>query len=90
MDDSQNNDAEWKKPDKRVYVAWLHLHKYLGDASEFLVTENTSAVALGWGGQEAGTTNGQEETFGSDEYVYYLHGSDGFTDVYVCVCVKTY
>lgn len=54
------------------------------------MTENTSAVALGWGGQEAGTTNGQEETFGSDEYVHYLHGSDGFTDVYACVCVKTY
>ena len=32
-DESQNNYAEWKKPDKRVYTAWFFWYKSFKNAN---------------------------------------------------------
>ena len=46
MDKSQNNYAEWKEPDKRIYPVLFHLNNILGNPNKSLVESKSVAQGL--------------------------------------------
>ena len=87
VDESQNNDAEWKKSDKWAYSVWFHLYKILKSASSAILTESRTAAAWDQGSGEElgeGITKRHEDTPRHDEYVPYLDYSDSFKGVHIC------
>ena len=85
MDESQNNHAEWKKPEqrKRVHRVWFHLYKILENAS-YIDWEQLRGC-LGWGrtwrsrGKEFRRVGGHCGGWG---YIHYLGSYDSFLRIY--------
>ena len=84
--DESQNDAEWKKPDRKENI----LYKFMKNSRKYhsLVTENRAMVAregYRWGKRvlmrgeiRGGITKRQEETSGSDGWICYLDYGNGF------------
>lgn len=54
MDEPQNNDTEWKKPDKSKYhPVCFHLYKILEKANSSIGTESRLVVAWDLRGKKA-------------------------------------
>ena len=49
INESQNQYAKWKKPDKRVQLIWLHWDKILKNVNWSIVIGSRFVVVWGWG-----------------------------------------
>lgn len=83
VDESQNNDSEWKNPDQKEYCCMIPFIRKPTKDKLTRVTESRSLVALG---EEVGrgiTKERHKETSGKDGFFHSLQCADGFMDGYV-------
>lgn len=72
MGESQNNGAEWKKPDKKVYTVWFHVYVILENANCGDEKKISSCLGMGNGKWHDGRLPRAKEAFGRMDMVTFL------------------
>jgi hypothetical protein len=71
-EESLKHQTEQKKPDKAIYIKWLHLYETPGKTNLVSVDRKEIKVAYSWG---AGTKRGAQGNFWGNKHVLHLNCS---------------